>query len=280
MTIVTKEDKTFSGAFARTAAFWPTGVAQLREADGERSMTVSTFCPVSSQPPIVSVSISNESPNLGWMARGDSVRLALEGESGGAPLATLGGTVRERISMGDHTVVFIDVDGAAHRAGRPRVYWRRAMYALRVEHPFLASAEMLDGFVAAWRAGRIPLSAWTHGAHVGVGAYHAFDRTLEEAHASMRTGILNFNELSGVPNTDTRGYHETLTWFWCARIRELLDESPAPTRFAAAQAAVAEFGEDRDLHRLYYSWDVVRDVKARREVIAPDLAPLNLRTPA
>jgi hypothetical protein len=280
MTLVTKEDKAFSGAFTRTTAFWPTGAAQLREADGERSLTVSTVCAISAAPPIVSVSIANESPSLEWLAPGGSVRLALEAESGSDPLATLSGAVRERIPMGDHTVVFLDIDGAAHRAGRPRVYWRRAMYTLRIEHSFLESPAILDRFVAAWRAGRIPLSAWTHGAHVGVGAYHAFGQTLEEAHAAMRTGILNFNELAGVPNTDTRGYHETLTWFWCARIREFLDENPAPTRFAAAQAAVAEFGEDRDLHRLYYSWDVVRDVKARREVVAPDLAPVNLRTPA
>jgi hypothetical protein len=34
------------------------------------------------------------------------------------------------------------------------------------------------------------------------------------------------------------------------------------------------FGEDRDLPNLFYSFDVVRDRRARSEWVAPDLEPL------
>jgi len=39
----------------------------------------------------------------------------------------------------------------------------------------------------------------------------------------------------------------------------------------AAVKAVHKFGEDRDLHHLYYSFDVVRSAEARRAGIPPDL---------
>jgi hypothetical protein len=38
--------------------------------------------------------------------------------------------------------------------------------------------------------------------------------------------------------------------------------------------AVHVFGEDRDRYRLYYTFDIVRDHRARREWIPPDRTPL------
>jgi hypothetical protein len=35
------------------------------------------------------------------------------------------------------------------------------------------------------------------------------------------------------------------------------------------------FGEDRDRHRLFYSFDVVKDRRARCEWVAPDRSPTN-----
>lgn len=37
--------------------------------------------------------------------------------------------------------------------------------------------------------------------------------------------------------------------------------------------AVSAFGTDRDRFRLFYSFDVVRDRRARREWVAPDREP-------
>jgi len=39
------------------------------------------------------------------------------------------------------------------------------------------------------------------------------------------------------------------------------------------RAAVAAFGSERDRFRQFYSFDVVRDRRARREWVAPDLTP-------
>jgi hypothetical protein len=77
----------------------------------------------------------------------------------------------------------------------------------------------------------------------------------------MRDGIRRFNDAVGTPNTDDSGYHDTLTWFWVSLIARVV--AGCTDEWAAAQQAVTLLGEDRDLHYLYYSFDVVR--------IAPDL---------
>ncbi len=76
-------------------------------------------------------------------------------------------------------------------------------------HSFLDSATALDAFVADWHGHRLPREAWTHGAHVGVCAYYAFDHDEEATLAIMRPGIRTFNESVGGQNTATSGYHES-----------------------------------------------------------------------
>ena len=39
----------------------------------------------------------------------------------------------------------------------------------------------------------------------------------------MRAGIIHLNSFHGTPNTDTRGYHETITRFWMDRVHELYE---------------------------------------------------------
>jgi hypothetical protein len=133
---------------------------------------------------------------------------------------------------------------------------------------FLASREALEKFVAAWEAGLLPKARWTHAAHVAVGAYYKV-KYPATAFERMRTGIIRHNEAVGTLNSDTSGYHETITRLWTMVIAKVVEEIDDP--WAAACKAVERFGEVRDLHRLYYSFDIVRSVEARRTWMPPDL---------
>jgi len=128
-------------------------------------------------------------------------------------------------------------------------------------------------FFEEWRTHRLPKEKWTHAAHVSMCAYVAFDRTFEETLDFMREGISSYNEAVGGKNTDTGGYHETLTHLWVRAIRDYLAERSPGTREEAVRMAVERFGEDRKLHERYYSFDIVNDRQARREWIPPDRQP-------
>lgn len=133
--------------------------------------------------------------------------------------------------------------------------------------PWLASPEDFAAFIDTWERGALPKTAWTHAAHVAVGACYAV-RHGADAFAHTRAGILRHNDAVGTPNTDTSGYHETLTRFWVdvlAAFTAGLDDE-----WRAACAAVARFGSVRDYHAQFFSYDVVRSVEARRAWSPPD----------
>lgn len=150
---------------------------------------------------------------------------------------------------------------------------RMSVHPIRREYPFLASEAALDDFVHRWGAGRLTKPEWTHASHVGTAAYFAFDLETEALFARMKTGIIYHNESVGAANTEDNGYHETLTRFWVETIAEVVRGGNFSTRFEAVKNVTNRFGEDRDRHRRYYSFDVVRDRRARREWIKPDREP-------
>ena len=86
----------------------------------------------------------------------------------------------------------------------------------------------------------------------------------------IRAGIIHYNTCVGTANTDHSGYHETLTRFWCGLIADFLRTRAFSSRLEFVRAALNRFGRDSSLFRSYYAFDVVKDVRARREWIAPD----------
>jgi hypothetical protein len=134
----------------------------------------------------------------------------------------------------------------------------------------LDSEASLQRFVEAWKSGKLPKPEWTHAAHVAMAAYFAFDHAADATFAIMKAGILHHNTSVGTPNTEDNGYHETLTRFWSSEIGEFVRSGRFPSRLEAVRAAVSTFGEDRGRFRLFYSFDVVQDRRARREWVAPD----------
>ena len=138
---------------------------------------------------------------------------------------------------------------------------------------FARSDAAFSSFLEQWRAGTLPKSEWTHAAHVAVAAGHLFDHSADEALQRIRAGIIHYNTCVGTANTDHGGYHETLTRFWTGLIADLLPTRTFASRLEFVRAALSRFGGNSSLFRGYYSFDVVKDVRARREWIAPDLQP-------
>jgi hypothetical protein len=138
---------------------------------------------------------------------------------------------------------------------------------------FLESEAALQRFVETWKAGKLPKAAWTHAAHVATATYFAFDHAADATFAIMKAGILHHNTSVGTPNTEDNGYHETLTRFWSSEICEFVRRGRFLSKVEAVRAAVSAFGGDRDRYRAFYSFDVVRDRRARREWVAPDREP-------
>lgn len=176
--------------------------------------------------------------------------------------------IRNCHEAGDHHLVLAEVVSLNLSEGFPLVYWRHGFHPLRPKYEFLASKENFEEFVRSWENCNLPAEAWNHAAHVAIGAYYAVKYPLT-AFERTRCGIVKYNESVGKANTHNSGYHETLTCFWAEIIRNLVEGFD--DTWEAASYAVAKLGKDRDLHELYYSFDVIRDPAARQTWIRPDV---------
>ena len=119
----------------------------------------------------------------------------------------------------------------------------------------------------------LPKHEWTHAAHFAA-AFWVLTRRELDAMRDMPKFIRAYNESTGVPNTETDGYHETITLaslraarWWLANRRD------RPLHEALNEMLASNYGRS-DWLLVYWSRPVLFSVMARRAWIDPDLKPL------
>jgi hypothetical protein len=134
--------------------------------------------------------------------------------------------------------------------------------------------EDLRAFIDQFENGTWPKDRWDHRAHITMALYYLLSLPLDRAIRRIKRGILDFNARQRIPNSDTAGYHETLTSFWISVLAaECARDTPMELTPAIQRISIRVSGCP-DLWRQYYSQDVVRDSAARRYWIVPDLQSL------
>ena len=131
--------------------------------------------------------------------------------------------------------------------------------------------EGIDAFIAAFEDGSLPKGRWTHGAHILTGACYVHALGEVAAIARMRERVAAYNVAVGGQNTETGGYHETVTVLWIKILSGFRGEYPELGRAEFAVLAVDHFVGQRDILRRYYDYDVVGSVEARRQWVPPTL---------
>jgi hypothetical protein len=123
-------------------------------------------------------------------------------------------------------------------------------------------------------AGTLAKSDWTHQAHLRAGLWHALHYPDDVALALLRERIRAYNEASGVANTSSSGYHETITRFYLRLIRHFLDSVDAGRPMDDLALDLIERCGHKDLPLRYYSPSRLFSAQARFAWVEPDLAPL------
>jgi hypothetical protein len=140
-----------------------------------------------------------------------------------------------------------------------------------------SDADLAD-LVSRFTSQTLPKGDWTHRAHLAVGAWHVSEFGPDRALALLRSGIQTLNDSHGTANTDSGGYHETMTRAYVVLIAEVLRRMP--TTDADLSGRVRELLASplaaRDALLAYYSKGRLFSVEARREWVEPDLSPLGL----
>jgi hypothetical protein len=133
----------------------------------------------------------------------------------------------------------------------------------------------IDEFLAAFEGCTLPKERWTHGAHLLTGACYVYELGEAAALEKMRVCVRRYNESAGGKNTETSGYHETITVMWIKLLDGLRRESGPMARAAFAALAVERFVGRRDIFREYYDFDLVGSTEARLGWVEPTLKGLD-----
>jgi hypothetical protein len=127
--------------------------------------------------------------------------------------------------------------------------------------------------VEQFEAATLPTWAWTHEAHLICGLSFLSRFGIEKAPEEMKKRLFKYNEAVGKINSDTSGYHETVTFFWIEAVWARLSVD-GKTQFdqETLDALLSNIDlANRNLFLKSYSEKLILSVEARRKYVKPDL---------
>ena len=119
----------------------------------------------------------------------------------------------------------------------------------------------------------LPREVWHHRAHLKVAYLYLTRFPFEEALQKMRMGVKAYNAATGIVDTPTGGYHETMTQAWLQLVHTTLCQFGPAVSADAFFDAQTQLNEKRTL-LLFYSRARIMSPEARVTFVLPDLAPL------
>lgn len=122
----------------------------------------------------------------------------------------------------------------------------------------------------------LPREEWTHEAHLAATTYLLLRHPEIDLDAELPDLIRGYNESVGGVNSDTEGYHDTITRAFLRGIRLFLSEADLrePLHELVNGLLLSPMGR-RDWPLRFYSRERLLSVEARRVFVEPNLAALS-----
>lgn len=116
----------------------------------------------------------------------------------------------------------------------------------------------------------LPKEEWTHHAHLAVAFSHVERFGLERSLDLLREKIRAYNRSVGTANTESQGYHDTITWFWLQIVADYYERTEGSCVDRYHQFLQSDQArQDHIFH--FYSRDYLFTQTARLGIVEPDL---------
>jgi hypothetical protein len=141
----------------------------------------------------------------------------------------------------------------------------------RLFHDDAEIARIGEGLLAR----TLPRAEWTHEAHLASTTYLLTRRPDVDIDKELPGIIRAYNESVGGVNSDSEGYHETITRVFLHGVRLFLSEADLdePLHELVNELLLSPMGR-RDWPMRFYSPERLFSVEARRNFVPPDIAVL------
>jgi hypothetical protein len=156
---------------------------------------------------------------------------------------------------------------------RPRLFASDAVVA-RVGEGLLAASHA-GGMAGRAFARSLPRDEWTHEAHLAATTYLILRHPEIDLDRELPELIRRYNESVGGVNSDSEGYHDTITRTYLHGVRLFLSEADTnvPVHELVNDLLLSPMGR-RDWPLRFYSRELLFSVAARRSFVPPDSAAL------
>ena len=125
-------------------------------------------------------------------------------------------------------------------------------------------------FITEFEGCRLPKARWTHQAHLIAGFWYASKYPAEQALSLIRERIKAHNESVGTANTDSSGYHETITCLYMTAIAEHLAQHKSLDFSESLRLMLQSPMGESGWPLRYYTKERLFSVEARRSWVEPD----------
>ena len=144
---------------------------------------------------------------------------------------------------------------------------------MRTFVPFISDEEI--AFIGSGLLDRtLPKTMWTHAAHFAATLWLLRCRPEIELSQEMPGFIRAYNEATGGANTDTSGYHETITQASIRAAWAFLMEAPTGPLYETCNALLRSRLGEPDWLMEYWTRERLFSVEARRAWVEPDIRRL------
>lgn len=133
------------------------------------------------------------------------------------------------------------------------------------------SSEQIDQIIQGFESTQLPKEQWTHSAHLIIALWYCttYDNTI--VMNLLRNNITKYNEQVGTPNTESEGYHETITRFWFWQTQQFLRTHQNLDFTTACNEYIHSAYGQKSAPLNYYSKELLFSTKARMSYVKPDL---------
>jgi hypothetical protein len=121
----------------------------------------------------------------------------------------------------------------------------------------------------------LPRDEWTHEAHLAATTWLVLRHAEIDLNVELPGIISRYNESVGGVNSDSEGYHDTITKAYLGGIRLFLEEADTerPVHELVNELLMSPMGR-RDWPLRFWSKERLMSVEARRSFVEPDLRPM------
>ena len=144
---------------------------------------------------------------------------------------------------------------------------------MRTFETFLRDAE-IEVLVFGFLNRSLPRERWTHATHFAAAMWMIVCRPEWDTLAEMRKRIRAYNKTVGVQNTETAGYHETITAASVRAAKSFFQQYRGYSLCDTCNALMRSPLGSSKWPLEYWSRDLLFSTQARKEWVEPDLKPV------